>query len=321
MSTIKKNKAIFAALAVNTIIAIMKFIVAAFSQSASMFSEAIHSSADTLNQVVLLIGKRSAKKEPDDEHPFGHARTVFFASFCVAALLFFVGGAYSCMEAIEKISHTINQTGKHNLDMTALIVAAGILVISILLECFSFRTALKEVREEQEKENMPKGLRKFYKDTRNSSLIVIVTEDLTAMLGLGLALIGVVLTLITKNPLWDAIGGVAIGVLLIFAAFILGKEIASLIIGESLSIENTRKIEAVVLATPNVAGCRNVKTVAIGSDSILIEIDAEFVVGELANSVTAEEILRATEEIKRGVKALWADEDVYVSTCVEAVRK
>ncbi|GHU67481.1 transporter [Clostridia bacterium] len=312
----QKNKAILAALTVNAIIAVMKFIVAFFSGSASLFSEAIHSSADAFNQVVLLIGKHLAKKGPDDTHPFGHARAAFFASFCVAVLLFFVGGAYSCMEAIEKINHTIHATGEHTLDMKALFVAAVILIVSIILECFSFRTALIEVKEEQEKTGAKKGLIQFYKDTRNSSLIVIVTEDLTAMLGLGLALAGVLLTIFTGNPLWDAIGGVAIGVLLILAAFILGKEIASLIIGEALPAENICEIEKLVRNTPHVKNCRKVKTVALGTDSILIEIDVEF---ETDGSVSAEEMIQAIAEIKLALKALRKDKDTYVSTCIEAV--
>jgi cation diffusion facilitator family transporter len=314
---IKGNKAIFAALLVNTVIAIMKFVVAAFSRSASLFSEAIHSTADTFNQIVLLIGKRTAKGKPNAKHPFGYARATFFASFCVAALLFFVGGAYSFMEAIEKITHTLNETGGHSLDMMALLVAAGILAVSIILEAFSLRTAFKEVKEEQEKEGSQSGLITFYRETRNSSLIVIVTEDLTAIIGLGLALVGVVLTLLTGNPLWDAIGGAAIGVLLIVAAFILGKEIASLIIGESLPENRLKQIEEVVLRVEHVSGFENLKTVAIGSNSILIEIDVVFAADE---ALSAETVMAAIVEVKQNVKALWQDQDISVSTCIEPVK-
>jgi cation diffusion facilitator family transporter len=318
LDIIKNNKAIFAALIVNTTIAIMKFIVAAFSRSASLFSEAIHSTADTFNQIVLLIGKRTAKGKPNAKHPFGYARATFFASFCVAALLFFVGGAYSFMEAIEKIGHTLNGTGAHSLDMPALYVAAGILAISIVLEGFSLRTAFKEVKEEQEKEGSQGGLIKFYRETRNSSLIVIVTEDLTAILGLGLALVGVLLTILTGNPLWDAIGGAAIGVLLIVAAFILGKEIASLIIGESLPESKLKLIEEVVNNTQYVSACKKVKTVAIGSNSVLVEIDVIFATD---GSLSAEQLMRAIVQIKQSVKALWQGQDIYVSTCVEPVKQ
>jgi cation diffusion facilitator family transporter len=316
LELIKNNKAIIAALAANTVIAIMKFVVAAFSRSASLFSEAIHSTADALNQIVLLVGKSSAKRKPDQKHQFGYARLNFFASFCVAALLFFVGGAYSLLEAVEKITHTLTESGEHTLDMTSLLIAAGILVVSIILETFSLRTALHEVKEEQAKEGSSSGLVKFYKETRNSSLIVIVTEDLAALLGLVLALLGVLLTLFTGNALWDAIGGAAIGVLLIVAAFILGKEIASLIIGESLPPSKLALIERVVNSTPNVSGCKKVKTVAIGSDSVLIEIDVAFASD---GTVSAEAIMVAIASIKKAVKALWQTEGIYVSTCIEAV--
>ena len=306
-----------AALIVNAIIAVMKFIVAFFSGSASLFSEAIHSCADTFNQVVLLIGKFQAKRAPDAKHPFGYARATFFSSFCVAVLLFFIGGAYSLMEAVEKINHTIHDTGQHTLDMKALMVAAIILVISIVLECFSFRTALHEVKEEQMKTGEIKGLFKFYKDTRNSSLIVVVTEDLTAIFGLGLALAGVLLTLFTGNPLWDAIGGAAIGILLIIAAFVLGKEIASLIIGEALPAERIKVIEEIVNKTNHVKSCRKIKSVALGTDNILIEIDVVF---DTDSQVSAADITTAISEIKLAIKNEWEnDPDTYVSTCIEAV--
>ena len=306
-----------AALIVNAIIAVMKFIVAFFSGSASLFSEAIHSCADTFNQVVLLIGKQQARRRPDATHPFGYARATFFSSFCVAALLFFVGGAYSLMEAIEKINHTIHNTGMHTLDMKALWIAAIILIISIVLECFSFRTALHEVEEEQKKTGEKKGLLKFYKDTRNSSLIVVVTEDLAAIIGLGLALAGVLLTLFTGNPLWDAIGGAAIGVLLIVSAFVLGKEIASLIIGEALPEERIKVIEEIVKNAKHVKSCKKIKSVALGTDNILIEIDVVF---ETDGSASAEDVMNSIAEIKLAIKAEWEnDPDTYVSTCIEAV--
>ncbi|MDR0860758.1 MAG: cation diffusion facilitator family transporter [Candidatus Peribacteria bacterium] len=309
----KKNKSIIVALAGNIAITLMKAIIAALSGSASLVSEAIHSGADSGNQLVLLWGKKQAKKAPDAKHQFGHARATFFASFCVAALLFFVGGAYSLMEAIEKIFHILNDTGEHLLDMKAILWATGVLVISIIIEAFSLRTALKEVKEEQKKSGVSQGLIKFYRETRNSSLIVIITEDLTALLGLVLALIGVVLTLITSNPLWDAIGGAAIGVLLIVAAFILGKEIASLIIGESLPTEKVKQIENIVNQTTSVQQCRQIKTVALGEEAVVVEVDVVF------KELSAKDITTAIKEIKQKVKALWETDDIHISTCIEAV--
>ncbi|NTU89758.1 MAG: cation diffusion facilitator family transporter, partial [Actinobacteria bacterium] len=277
--------------------------------------EGSHSLADTMNQIVLLFGKRKARQLPDKEHPFGHARATFFASFLVASLLFFVGGAYSLMEAIEKISH-INEGVAAVHGPQSYMLAVAILVVSILLEAFSLRTALHEVKEQQELDGTQKGIFAFFKDTRNSPLIVILTEDFAAMLGLLFALIGVVLTLVTGNLIFDAIGGAAIGVLLIVAAGVLGREIASLIIGESLPDAQLARIEELVVAVDHVVECRRIKTVAIGADTVLVEVDVVF---PIDGSVSAADIMTATTKIKAAIKSSLGSEDTYVSTCVEAV--
>ncbi|MDR1797142.1 MAG: cation diffusion facilitator family transporter [Clostridiales Family XIII bacterium] len=312
-----KNKAIVTALTVNAIIAAMKFAVALFSGSAAMFSEGIHSAADTMNQIVLLVGKRKAVAPPTAKHPFGYTRATFFASFCVATLLFFIGGAFSLMEAVEKISHVVGGTGEWVTDRNGFFLAAGILVVSVVLEVISLRTALAEVREEQERAGVRTGIREFYRDTSNSSLIVVVTEDFAAVVGLALALAGVVLTLVTGNPLWDAIGGAAIGVLLIAAAFILGREIASLILGEALPPGKIKEIEAIALGAPGVARCGSIKTMAQGNDTVLVEIDVYFRAG---GALSGADVLDQVADIKRQVKALLQEEGLYVSACIEALR-
>jgi cation diffusion facilitator family transporter len=317
MELLKKNRAIVAAMSANFIVALMKFIVSLVSGSASMFSEAIHSAADTMNQIVLLIGKKRAEKIPDKKHPFGYARSTFFASFIVASFLFFIGGAFSLSEAIEKIGHIVRESGLHELEQSSMMIAAAILLVSIALEVFSLRTAIREVREEQEITGIRTSLWRFYRDTNNASLIVIVTEDLAAVIGLSLALAGVLATLITGNPLFDAIGGAAVGVLLIVAAFVLGKEIASLIIGESLESGKLKELEKIAESAPHVKKCRRIKSDALGSDAILVEIDVEF---EDAQKLSADEIILSIERIKREIKDSFSGEGVYVSTCVEPVR-
>ena len=311
---ITQNKAIIAALCVNLCIAIMKFAVAIFSSSASMLSEGVHSLADTMNQIVLLVGKRQAARPVDSKHPFGYARVSFFASFCVAALLFFVGGAYSLLESVEKVGH-IN-TGAFVHDTGSFIVAAVILGVSVLLEGLSLRTVLQEVAEEQAHEGTHMSLLRFYQESRNSALLVVMTEDLAAIFGLLLALLGVLLTLITGNPLFDALGGAAIGLLLIVAAFVLGKEIASLIIGESLPAPVVEQIRQLVLDTPPVADCRVVKTVAIGTDSVLVEVDVVFADYD---SLSAHQILAAIVSIKASIHELLADQAAFINTCIEPV--
>jgi cation diffusion facilitator family transporter len=315
VNIIRQNKAIFTALIANCCIAVMKLVVAIFSGSASLFSEAIHSCADTLNQIVLLVGKKQASREPNFKHPFGYSRVSFFASFCVAMLLFFIGGAYSLMEAIEKISHISGGGGEH--DQNSFIVAIVVLLVSIVLEGFSLRTAIHEVREEQEKTGADKSLLRFFRETRNSPLIVVMTEDLAALLGLLFALLGVLLTLITGNPLFDAIGGAVVGCLLIVAAFVLGKETASLIIGESLPKQKVREIEELISATPEVAGCKIVKTVAIGADSVLVEADISFVDED---NISAARMMDVIATIKAGICDLLASEASQINTCIEPVR-
>ncbi|MDR1082450.1 MAG: cation diffusion facilitator family transporter [Coriobacteriales bacterium] len=310
----QKSRAIMAALTVNLAIAIMKFAVAFVSGSTAMLSEGIHSCADTLNQVVLLIGKKQAARPANDRHPFGYARVSFFASFLVASLLFFVGGAFSLLEAVEKLGHIGDEAVSH--DPASFIIAAVVLIISIVLEAFSFRTALKEVAEQQKRDGTHLSIPRFFTETRNSSLIVVMTEDLAAMLGLVLALLGVILTLLTGNLLFDALGGAAIGILLIVAAAILGKETASLIIGEALPADKIAAIRALVEDTPQAAGCRVIKTVAIGTDSLLVEVDVAFADD---GSVSATEILEATRVIKTGIRTLLEHDALFINTCIEPV--
>jgi divalent metal cation (Fe/Co/Zn/Cd) transporter len=216
------------------------------------------------------------------------------------------------MEAIEKIVHTVRETGEHSLDINALLITLGVLVVAIILECFSLREAMKEVKEEQHKAGTSYSFFRFYRETKNSSLIVIITEDVTALLGLGLALVGVLLTLFTGNLLWDAIGGMMIGILLVVAAIFLGKEIASLMLGEALSEEQVQRIVAVVNGHPSVSRCSQVKTQVYGTTSLLIEMDVVF--------VPEVDVVSAVAEIKSDVKALWSDGDMHVSTCIEPVR-
>ena len=311
---IAQNRAIIAALCVNLCIAIMKFVVAVLSGSASMLSEGVHSLADTMNQIVLLVGKRQAVRPADRRHPFGYARVSFFASFCVAALLFFVGGAYSLMEAVEKIGHIGEGSVAH--DFGSFTVAAAILAVSVLLEGVSLRTVLHEVAEQQRHDGTQMSLLQFFRESRNSALLVVMIEDLAAILGLMLALLGVVLTLITGNPLFDAVGGAAIGLLLIVAAFVLGREIASLIIGESLSDSDVEQIRQLVINTANVADCHVVKTVAIGSDSVLVEVDVVF---SDYDNLPAADLLASIASIKAAIQALLADQAAFINTCIEPV--
>ncbi|MCL1879118.1 MAG: cation diffusion facilitator family transporter [Actinomycetia bacterium] len=313
-----RNKAIITALGSNLTIAAMKYIVAAVSGSASMFSEAVHSTADSINQVVLLFGKRIARRPPDERHPFGYARATFFASFCVVGLLFFVGGAFSLLEAVEKVGAVLDGSA-HAHDLASYFIALAILAVAIGLEGFSLRTALKEAREVQELSvgsARKASIFNFFRSTREASLIVILIEDLAALLGLVLAFFGVLLTLVTGNQLFDAIGGAAVGVLLIVAAAVLGREIASLIIGEGLAAEEVAQIRELINKAPHVQGCRDIKTLVIGSNALLVEAD---VIYPADQGVSTAQVMESVARIKADIHQLLQQEDIHISTCIEAV--
>lgn len=227
-------KVIVIALFANLGIALSKLAGAIISGSASLLAEAIHSFVDCTNQALLLVGNKAALKAPSEAHPLGYGREAFFWSFIVAILLFSLGGVFSVYEGIHKLS-------SHE-PMTSPIIVVVILLIAIALESYSFKACLNEVR----RKNRFGSLWAWFKKTTEAELLVIFTEDLAALLGLVFALACVSLAWVTGNPLWDAIGSILVGVLLIGVAFLLSVEIKSLIIGEAPSIDLRPAVESIV---------------------------------------------------------------------------
>jgi cation diffusion facilitator family transporter len=220
MSTGGGTRAILAALAANAGIAVAKFVGFAVTGSSSMLAEAVHSVADTSNQGLLLIGGKRAKRAATPEHPFGYGRDRFFYSFIVALLLFTLGSVFALYEGIEKLAHPG--------ELTSPLVAIIILLVAIGLEGFSFRTAIHESRE-------LKGRLSWWQFIRQSTtpeLPVVLLEDFGALIGLVLALLGVGLTLLTGEGVFDALGTIGIGLLLGVIAIVLIIEMKSLLIGE-----------------------------------------------------------------------------------------
>jgi cation diffusion facilitator family transporter len=220
MSTGGGTRAIIAALVANAGIAIAKFIGFAITGASSMLAEAVHSVADTANQGLLLIGGKRAKRAATAEHPFGYGRDRFFYAFVVAMLLFTLGSVFALYEGIEKLTH-------HE-ELTSPIVAIVILVVAIGLEGFSFRTAIHESRE-------LKGSLSWWQFIRQATtpeLPVVLLEDFGALIGLVLALLGVGLSALTGDPVFDALGTIGIGILLGIIAIVLIVEMKSLLIGE-----------------------------------------------------------------------------------------
>jgi cation diffusion facilitator family transporter len=287
------RKAILAAFFANLGIAIAKFVGFLITRSAGLLAEAGHSLADTGNQALLLLGSSRAKKAPTPDHPFGYGRERYFWAFVVALVLFSMGGLFALYEGIQKLIHP------HEAE--SLGVAIGILLLAICLEGFSLRTAVKETRHIK-----PKGMSywKFIRAAKQPELPVVLLEDVGAMIGLVLALGGVVLARITHNARWDAAGSISIGVLLVVIAGVLAVEMKGLLIGEAASTATDEQIRASLGGAPHVNKLIHLRTEHLGPDELLVtaklEFDRDLTVAGLAEAIDgAEAALRARVPIAR----------------------
>lgn len=304
MSASGGNKAIVAALLANLGIAITKFIAWAFSGSSSMLAEGVHSLADTGNQALLLLGGRKARKAADEEHPFGYGRERFVYAFVVSIILFSVGGVFSLYEGVDKLTHP------HELEVPWLPIL--VLVIAIGLESFSLRTAIRESNHVRGKQ----GWVEFIRHSKAPELPVVLLEDLAALLGLVLALFGVGMTIITGDPMWDAIGTLAIGVLLVLVAVVLGIETKSLLVGEGATTGDMVKIRDAFNAHPEVEALIHLKTLYLGPDELLVAAKVAF-----ARSKSLADISSAIDSVEASIReavpiarVIYIEPDVYVNS-------
>ncbi len=259
------RRAIFAAFLANLGIAISKFVGFIVTGSASLLAEAIHSVADTGNQVLLFVGGNRAQKEATPEHPFGYGRERYFWSFAVALVLFSMGGLFALYEGIQKV--------RHPHETSNLWVAVGILVFSIMLETYSLRTAVKEASHVKSKDV---SWWTFIRNAKSPELPVVLLEDVGAEAGLVVALFGVVIAEVTDDPRWDAVGSIAIGVLLIVIAIVLMIEMKALLIGESAGAADKAAIVGALRSSPSVDQLIHLRTQHIGPDEILVAAKLEY---------------------------------------------
>lgn len=259
MSASGGGKAIIAAFLANMGIAIAKFIAWFISGSASMLAEAIHSVADSGNQLLLLLGGRRAKRAADREHPFGYGRERYVYAFVVSIILFSVGGLFSIYEGIDKLTHP------HELENVWIPIA--VLLIAIVLESFSLRTA---IRESNHVRGRGQSWVSFVRHAKAPELPVVLLEDIAALTGLVFALFGVGMTAITHNPIFDAIGTLMIGTLLILVAITLGIETKSLLVGEGATDADHQRIVDAINDGPEVEKLIHIKTLYLGPDELLV---------------------------------------------------
>lgn len=250
-------KSILFALFANSAIAVAKGFAAIVTGSGAMLAEAIHSVADAGNQLLLILGLKQTRKAPTDDHPLGFGKSIYFWSFLVAVILFSVGGMFSLYEGTHKLMHPE--------PLTYPWVAIGVLVFAIVAESVSLWGCMREVN----KERHGRSIVQWFKNSRSSALIVVFGEDIAALLGLALALVAVVATMLTGNPLWDALGTISIGVLLIVVAVFIAVEVKDLLIGQSVEPKYLAEIKQFLAERTEILEVYNVLTMQFGPDAMV----------------------------------------------------
>jgi len=255
-------RSIFFALGANFLIAIAKTGGAVFTGSSSMLAEAIHSYADCANQGLLLWGMREGKHRPDRDHPLGHGKAIYFWSFIVALMLFSMGGLFSIYEGIHKLQSTA--------PLQYAWVAIGILAFGIAAESVSLWGCLREVNKDRGEQ----GLWRWFRSSRQSELLVVLAEDIAALGGLVLALVFIGLTLATGNPVWDAVGSICIGVLLVIVAVLVGVQVKALLIGQSVEARILERMREHLVGHEEVESVYNLLTQQMGAD-VMVAVKAK----------------------------------------------
>jgi cation diffusion facilitator family transporter len=287
MATGHGTKSIMAAFFANLGIAIAKFVGWIFTGASSMLAEAVHSVADTGNQALLLLGGRRSRREATDTFQFGYARERYFWSFVVALVLFTLGSLFAIYEGIEKLRHP------HEIESA--IWAFAILGLGIVLEGFSFRTAVNESQPLR----AGRSWWQFVRTARVPELPVVLLEDLGALTGLALAFIAVLLSVVTGDPTWDALGTLSIGLLLGVIAVILAIEMKGMLIGESARPETLREIHNAIESSPQVERMMDIRTQFLGPDDLLVACRVEF-----HDTLSADEVALAIREVERAILAV-----------------
>jgi len=301
MSASGGTKAIVAALGANLAIAAAKFVAFLFSGSSSMLAESVHSLADSGNQGLLLLGGKKAKREATPQHPFGYGRERYIYAFLVSIVLFSVGGMFAIYEGYEKIKHP------HEIEHWYWPV--GVLIFAIIAESFSFRTAIKESNPLRGQQSW----KEFVRHAKAPELPVVLLEDLGALVGLILALCGVGLALATGDGVWDGIGTLCIGILLILIALVLAVETKSLLLGEAAGAESVVAIEKAIVDGDTVTGIIHMRTLHLGPEELLvaakIAVQHDDTAAEVATAINAAESrIRAAVPIAR---VIYLEPDIY----------
>lgn len=309
------TKAVIAALLANTGIAVLKFLAWLLTGASAMLAESVHSVADAGNQALLLLGGRRAERKATPEHPFGYGRVRYIYAFIVAIVLFTLGGLFALYEAWHKYSEIRAGHPNELLESRWWWVPIVVLLGAIVMEIFSFRTAIRESNRIRGKASWVR----FVRRAKAPELPVVLLEDLGALIGLVLALIGVGMSLITHNAYWDAGGTAAIGLLLCCIAVVLAVEMSSLLVGEGATEEQVLAIEQALAAGDDIERVVHLRTLHLGPDDLLvaakIAVTSAQSGGQIADAINAAEArVRAAVPL---AKTIYLEPDLYHAEVVE----
>ncbi len=279
------TRAIFFALGANLAIACAKGVAAFFTGSSAMLAETVHSLADCGNQLLLLFGMRQARRPASPDYPLGYGKAIYFWSFLVAVMLFTVGGMFSLYEGVHKLQHPA--------PMQRWWWAAGVLVFGVVAEAVSMRACLQEV----DKQRGDRPLWQWFRQSRQSELVVIFGEDFAALVGLCFALVAVLLTAWTGNPFWDALGTVMIGLLLIVVAVLVAIEIKAMLIGQSIDPAVQARMRRFLDDRPEIGNVISLITLQLGND-VMVSVQAE-----MREEQTAKSLAMQINDVERALKA------------------
>ena len=287
MSAHGSKLSIFAAIAANVLIAIMKFIASIFTGSSAMLSEGIHSLIDTINGLLLLFGINQSKKGPDKLHPFGRGKEIYFWAFIVSILVFSLGGGVAIYEGIHKITHPAVEGNESSVWWNY-----GVLIGAIFFEGASLIIALKEFRKVH-----PTGFRSALEDSKDAATVAVIIENGAAVAGLVIALIGVGLAQFLDNPIYDALASILIGILLVYVAYFMANEMRHLLIGEAAMDKDLDKIQEILKSYKDIEFFGNIRTMHLGPDEIMAGMEVNF-----KDNLPVGKLEKIIKEIKERIK-------------------
>ena len=293
--------AIFASIAANLLIAILKFIASFFTGSSAMLSEGIHSVIDTTNGLLLLFGIKKSKQGPDKLHPFGHGKEVYFWSFIVAIFIFSLGGGVAIYEGIHKVL----DPGVQETSIKSLYWNYGVFIGAIVFEGASLMVSWKEFRKVY-----PKGFKSALVDTKDSATLAMIIENGAAVIGLVIAMIGVTLAHYYENPAIDGYTSILIGLLLVFVAGFMAKESKDLLIGETVLQDDIDIIKTILDSYDELEMYGNIRSMHLGPDDAIVGLEVNF-----KDDTPVKEVERIVAEIK---KRIHESDHVFTHTYVES---